>query len=325
MNPLDLLPGGFGVETAILLSSMMSAFGTVLFVWQALLKKDPMAARMRQLAVRRETLRAEMLAARPDRGRILSQVGAMKGMLERVNLLRGQEFEKAGIKLARAGFRSQDAIIVYLTSRLAAPFFFGLLGLTVFMWLEIVKVAPPMRLPLTMACVIVGALAPDIYLRNLAQRRRDAIQKALPDALDLLVICAEAGLSLDAALTRVAREMGNSSVELGDEFGLTAIELGFLPDRRKALDNLNMRTDMPAIRGLVNTLQQTEKYGTPLAQSLRVLSSEFRDQRMMRAEEKAARLPAIMTVPMIIFIMPALFIVLIGPAIIRTIDGLRGL
>jgi tight adherence protein C len=148
------------------------------------------------------------------------------------------------------------------------------------------------------------------------------LSKALPDGLDLLVICAESGLSLDAALDRVANEIGAASPALGEELSLTSIELGFLPERRQALLNLNRRTNLPSIRGVVNTLLQTEKYGTPLSQSLRVLANEFRDQRLLKAEEKAARLPATLTVPMIMFILPVLFIVLIGPAIIKVMDTL---
>jgi tight adherence protein C len=142
----------------------------------------------------------------------------------------------------------------------------------------------------------------------------DAIRKGLPDALDLLVICAEAGLTVDAAFNRVAKELGRGYPELGDEFALTAIELGFLTERRTAFENLAYRVNLDSIRGVVTTMIQTEKYGTPLASALRVLSAEFRNERMMRAEEKAARLPAIMTVPLILFILPTLFIVVIGPA-----------
>jgi tight adherence protein C len=136
------------------------------------------------------------------------------------------------------------------------------------------------------------------------------------------VICAESGLSLDAALDRVANEIGGASSELAEELSLTSIELGFLPERRHALLNLNRRTNLPSIRGVVNTLMQTEKYGTPLSQSLRVLANEFRDQRLLKAEEKAARLPATLTVPMIVFILPVLFIVLIGPAVLKVMDTL---
>jgi hypothetical protein len=159
-----------------------------------------------------------------------------------------------------------------------------------------------------------------MYLRNAADKRAKQLQLALPDGLDLMVICAEAGLSLDATLVRVSRELGNTWPELAEEFGITAAELTFLPDRRTAFDNLNNRTDSDGIRGVVNTLQQTAKFGTPLAQSLRVLAAEFRDTRMFKAEEKAARLPALMTVPMILFILPTLFIVLMGPAALGIID-----
>ena len=161
---------------------------------------------------------------------------------------------------------------------------------------------------------ILSYKAPDLYLDNKINKRSDAIRKGLPDALDLLVICAEAGLTVDAAFHRVARELGRAYPELGDEFTLTAIELGFLTERRAAFENLATRVDLDAVKGVVTTMIQTEKYGTPLASALRVLSAEFRNERMMRAEEKAARLPAIMTIPLILFILPTLFIVILGPA-----------
>jgi tight adherence protein C len=164
--------------------------------------------------------------------------------------------------------------------------------------------------------------APDIWLKNKVQKRTAAIRKGLPDALDLLVICAEAGLTVDSAFSRVARELGKAYPELGDEFALTSIELGFLTERRQAFENFAMRIDLESIRGVVTTMIQTEKYGTPLASALRVLSAEFRNERMMRAEEKAARLPAIMTVPLILFILPVLFIVILGPAACSISDNL---
>ena len=153
----------------------------------------------------------------------------------------------------------------------------------------------------------------------LSEYYRDCLS-CLPDGLDLMVICAEAGLSLDATLGRVSRELGNTWPELAEELGITAAELTFLPERRTAFENLNTRTDSDGIRGVVNTLTQTAKFGTPLAQSLRVLAAEMREARMTRAEEKAARLPAMLTVPMIIFILPTLFIVLLGPAAINIMD-----
>jgi tight adherence protein C len=169
---------------------------------------------------------------------------------------------------------------------------------------------------------ILSYKAPDIFLKNRITKRSDAIRKGLPDALDLLVICAEAGLTVDAAFHRVAKELGRAYPELGDEFQLTAIELGFLTDRRQAFENLAQRVDLDAVKGVVTTMIQTEKYGTPLASALRVLSAEFRNERMMRAEEKAARLPAIMTIPLILFILPTLFVVILGPAACDIKDAL---
>jgi tight adherence protein C len=164
------------------------------------------------------------------------------------------------------------------------------------------------------AMVGLGYKGPDIYIANLVSKRTKEIRKGLPDALDLLVICAEAGLTIDAAFNRVAKELGRAYPELGDEFSLTSIELSFLTERRAAFENLAYRVNLDAVKGVVTTMIQTERYGTPLASALRVLSAEFRNERMMRAEEKAARLPAIMTVPLILFILPVLFIVILGPA-----------
>ena len=171
------------------------------------------------------------------------------------------------------------------------------------------------------AAMILSYKAADIYLSNMVNKRTTAIRKGLPDALDLLVICAEAGLTVDTAFNRVAKELGRGYPELGDEFTLTAIELGFLTERRIAFENLAYRVNLDSIRGVVTTMIQTEKYGTPLASALRVLSAEFRNDRMMRAEEKAARLPAIMTVPLILFILPTLFIVILGPAACSIADA----
>ena len=157
-------------------------------------------------------------------------------------------------------------------------------------------------------------------MKNVRQKRLDSIRKALPDSLDMLVICAEAGLASDAALKRVVAETGRKASALGEELGQTALELGFMPERRQALENLAERAPLPSVNAFVNTMIQAEKYGTPLARAFKVLSQEQRTERMMRAEEKAGRLPATMTVPMMLFILPALFIVLIGPAVLDIMD-----
>jgi tight adherence protein C len=159
-----------------------------------------------------------------------------------------------------------------------------------------------------------------MYVRRVRKKRYLYIQRSLSDVLDLMTICAEAGLSLSASLNRVSRELALSYPQMAEELQLTAVEMGFLPDRNKALINLSERCALPEVRGITNVLIQTEKYGTPIAQALRVLSSEFRQARMLRAEQKAARLPAMMTVPMITCILPTLFIVIISPAVVKLLD-----
>jgi tight adherence protein C len=168
--------------------------------------------------------------------------------------------------------------------------------------------------------VFLGIALPDTVLGFLGKGRQKKIQGALPDALDLMVICTEAGLALDATFERVAAEMASSSREMSDELSLTSVEMTILPERSEALNNLTKRTDVQAIESVVSTLNQTERYGTPLAQSFRILSSDFRDSRLLRAEERAAKLPATLTIPMIGLIFPCLFAVLLGPAVIQTMN-----
>jgi len=324
MNLAQYLPFGMTPDDFIVLVAALGAMISAVAVWQALLVRDDLTPRLKALAERRAALKANMLASTPRTRRKASD-SMMHNVVGRLNLLRTREADKARLALAQAGIRSNDAVVTYLFCRVIMPFLLGGGGLVAIVWLQLLPIGEAWRMPAALGCVLLGFFGPSLYVKNASDKRRAAMQKGLPDALDLLVICAEAGLSLDAALNRVAREVGRSCPELADEFGLTSIELGFLPERRQALDNLNQRTNMASIRGVVNTLQQTEKYGTPLAQSLRVLAAEFRNERLMRAEEKAARLPAILTVPMIIFILPPLFIVLIGPAVLRTIDAFRSL
>lgn len=319
MNPLDLLPPDSPFEDMIVAMAALTAAVNAYLVYRVMLARDPVAPRLRRLKERRSELRRELSAPR-RRVRRERSLGAMRSVVERFNLLRTREARKASDRLMQAGYRSPDAVTVYFFLKLALPFAFGAIALAAVYVFGVVELAPMMRLLVCTGAVVVGAYGPEVYLKNAIAKRKDRLRKGLPDALDLLVICAEAGQSLDGALTRVASELGSSFPDIADEIGLTAIELGLLPERRAALENLNRRTDLPGIRGVVNTLLQTEKYGTPLAQSLRVLSAEFRNERMMKAEEKAARLPATMTVPMIIFILPPLFVVLIGPAVVRVAD-----
>jgi tight adherence protein C len=315
----DLFASGAPGALPIALAVGVANFLTILAVMRALTDKDLVGARARSHAKRRRELRTALLTPSKRTGRA-KPIGLARQVLERLKLTRGAEAKKAAGLLVQAGWRSSDATTVFLALRLASPLALGLAAYLIAP-AAIADVDSTTRALIAMGGVGAGAYMPTLLLKNSIKKRQLKIQKGLPDALDLFVICAEAGLSLDAAVTRVGREIGPSSPELADELGLTAIELGFLPDRREALLNLSHRVDTPQVRGLVNTLVQTEKYGTPLAQSLRVLAGEFRDTRMMKAEEKAARLPATLTVPMITFILPPLFVVLIGPAIVQVMNA----
>ncbi len=302
----------------------LAAFLSVVFVWRALLLRPASQARVKALAARRAALKAEFTAP-PRRPVPAGMMGFMRASVTWLKLLRSGRAEAIADRLAQAGWRGRDASIMFLFAKMVLPFAFGATALFLLQGLGLFELEPTGNLILAVLCVLVGGYAPEIYLKNASAKRRADMIKGLPDVLDLLVISAEAGLSMDAALARVARETARGSAALADELELTSIELGLLPERRTALENLAKRTGLAQIRGLIGALIQTEKYGTPLAQALRVLATEMRDTRLMKAEEKAARLPAILTVPMVIFILPSLFVVLIGPAILMTIDSLSGL
>jgi len=310
-------------ETTIAIAAGIGVFITLLAFAQALMPSDPMAARLRSHKKRRDTLRQELLGNSAADARRAAQISSLKQLLDRLKLLRGDEARKTSEQLAQAGWRSRDALAIYLGIRLASPFV-GAIGSLVAVWLFMPDATGMHKMLAMVGAVLLFGFAPVYGLKRAIKRRQNFLRKQIPDGLDLLVICAESGLSMDAAFARVARELGFSSPHLADEIGLTSVELGFLPNRRQALQNLAKRTDLPAVRGVVNTLVQTERYGTPLAHSLRVLSAEFRDERMLKAEEKAAKLPAVLTVPMILFILPVLFVVLIGPAIIQVIAHFSG-
>jgi tight adherence protein C len=310
-------------ETGLAVFGGIGVFVTMVALGRAFVPHDPMAARIKSHQQRRQHLLHQILTVDAPEGTAKQDfVQIIRKLVERLKLTRGDDARKTTDKLAQAGWRSRDMLAVYLGARFLMPFVAGAGALFVVTMMG-ENLSMIGSVSAAGAGVLVGAYLPVLLLKNAISRRYQKLRRQLPDALDLLVICAEAGLSLDAALTRVAREMGPSAPELADEVGLTAIELGFLPNRRQALLNLVRRADLPPIRAVINTLTQTERYGTPLAHSLRVLAAEFRDDRMMKAEEKAARLPAIMTVPMILFILPCLFVVLIGPAIIQVMETFK--
>ena len=313
-----------GLTGADILSLVGGAAALIvtLMVWGALLPAESYAGRLRALEERRTKLRHELMQG-GRRSRRVVATGILRDLLTRVDALKGDASAKAQQQLMMAGFRGKDAIVIFLFLKMCLPMALGLAAAFLIYVLKIWELSGLMKPALAIGSVLLGWVAPDVFLKNMAQRRQAVITRALPEGLDLLTICVEAGLGLDAALTRVAKELRNLCAELSFELQLTAIELTFLPDRQVALENLATRNDVPGVRGLVNAFRQTEKFGTPLAQSLKVLAAEFRSERMMKAEEKGARLPALMVVPLMIFILPTLFIVILGPSIISVIDAMK--
>jgi tight adherence protein C len=320
---------GVDIYMVATLLAAMATVALLVALWAATTIRNPMARRVKALNERREQLKAGIVASTSKRRAKINPTNAMndrmRSLLSSLKVLQESQVKQAQIRLMQAGIRSKDMAYAVIFARMVGPIVIGggvVLAIYAFGWLG--DWSPMKRLGVAAFALIGSYKAPDLYVQNKVKKRSDAIRKGLPDALDLLVICAEAGLTVDAAFHRVARELGRAYPELGDEFALTAIELGFLTDRRSAFENLAMRIDLEAVRGVVTTMIQTEKYGTPLASALRVLSAEFRNERMMRAEEKAARLPAIMTIPLILFILPVLFIVILGPAACAISDQFIG-
>lgn len=318
---------GFDVFYVATILAGIAAFAVLLALYAVVSVRDPMSKRVKALNERREQLKAGITASTSKRRAKLVQKNAttdrIRDFLSSLQVLQDEQLKVAQRKLMQAGIRSKDYAVAVIFGRMMLPIIIG--GTMVFLvyGTEMFSDWTPLKAyGLVAGSAILAYKAPDIYLKNKIQKRSDAIRKGIPDALDLLVICAEAGLTVDAAFGRVAKELSKAYPELGEEFSLTAIELGFLTDRRQAFENLALRIDLDSVRGVVTTMIQTEKYGTPLASALRVLSAEFRNERMMRAEEKAARLPAIMTVPLILFILPVLFIVILGPAACSINDAL---
>lgn len=316
--PSSTLFGLTATDVGTLLAAV-ATFAALFALYMAATVRDPMARRVKALNERREQLKAGITASTAKRRAKLVKknetTDRMRTLLSGMKVLQDDQLKEAQIKLAQAGIRSKDWAIAVIFGRMVLPIVIGggaallLYGLG-----ACPEWGPLKRFGAFTIALLLSYKAPDIFLENKISKRSAAIRKGLPDALDLLVICAEAGLTVDAAFNRVARELGRAYPELGDEFQLTAIELSFLTERRMAFENLASRVRLDSVRGVVTTMIQTEKYGTPLASALRVLSAEFRHERMMRAEEKAARLPAIMTVPLILFILPTLFVVILGPA-----------
>ncbi len=328
---LNQTPGptllGFDVVLVGTILAGLAAFAVIMAIYAAITIKDPMAKRVKALNERRDELKAGIVTGgtkkRASLVRKSDTTDKVKDSLGKLNVLEQSQVQAVQQKLAHAGYRNKELAVIIIGLRAVLPIVFGLLGFLIVYVIDYFPDWGPLtRLGVVSVILFLAYKGPELFLSNKAAKRTLEIQKGLPDALDLLVICAEAGLTVDAAFNRVAKELGRAYPELGDEFALTAIEMSFLAERKVAFDNLAYRVNLEAVKGVVTTMIQTEKYGTPLASALRVLSSEFRNERMMRAEEKAARLPAIMTIPLILFILPVLFIVILGPAACSISDAL---
>jgi len=319
---------GFDVILVGTFLAAVAAMAVMFAIYTAVTVKDPMAKRVKALNARRDQLKAGITTTARKRQSLVRRnetTEKMGSFLSKAKMLQDSQVKQIEQKLAQAGIRDKQWAVAVVFARLVAPIVLGALGALVIYAIDYFPDWSSFKKFGAFAIMVgAGYKGPDIFIQNLISKRTDAVRKGLPDALDLLVICAEAGLTVDAAFERVSRELGRAYPELGDEFSLTAIELSFLTERRMAFENLAWRVDLDAVKGVVTTMIQTERYGTPLASALRVLSAEFRNERMMRAEEKAARLPAIMTVPLILFILPTLFVVILGPAACSIADAFSG-
>ena len=291
------------------------AFATVVTLGIPLLERNGLDDRLKSVARRREELRARHHAAlNAKRGSLrVEPVSFMKNTLDRFRLASLLESENTRERLASAGYRGQAPLIAFMFFRFVMPFIvlavalFYLFVMTHFQWTSLQKV---------LAAVTGGLLGfylPDLFVSNMIAKRQQSIMRAFPDALDLMLICVESGMSIETAFTRVSAEIGSQSAELAEELALTTAELSYLPDRRQAFDNLAKRCGHSGVKAVATALNQAEKYGTPMGQALRVTAIENREMRFQAAEKKAAALPAKLTVPMILFFLPCLFVVIAGP------------
>ncbi|MGO9594342.1 MAG: type II secretion system F family protein [Steroidobacteraceae bacterium] len=293
---------------------------TVLTLAMPFLATDTLSKRMKAVALEREKIRQRERERMAQGGKItLRQLprAYMKTVVENFNLSKWVGQEAAHTMLVQAGYRGQAPYVTYLFFRMVMPIAMLVASLFyVFVVLELNQ-PPLIKIGISIGAAYFGMLSPNLFLKNKIQRRQRSIKRAFPDALDLLLICVESGMSVEAAFRKVSEEVGSQSIALAEELTLTTAELSYLPNRRQAYENLGQRIGLEGVRSVCLALQQSERYGTPLGATMRVLAQENRDMRMSEAEKKAASLPPKLTVPMILFFLPVLFIVILGPAVIR--------
>ncbi|WEK41221.1 MAG: type II secretion system F family protein [Candidatus Brevundimonas colombiensis] len=314
-DPQNLLSIGVGVLV----------FATVLTLMSSMTGGVKLDKRMKAVAERRDDLKRRSrasMSAGPGALRHTDE-GFKKRVVDRLNLTKLLEDPKVAGQMVQAGFRGPKPLTTFYFFRFASPFIFMIVAAFYMFVIKVVDWPTMNKLTLVMAAAVAGFYAPNLYLKNRIDKRRASIMQAFPDALDLMLICVEAGMSIEAAITKVSQEMGPSSIDLAEELSLLSAELSYLPDRRVAYENLGKRTNHPGVKAVATAMTQAETYGTPLANALRVMAKENRDLRLSAAEKKAAALPAKLTVPMILFFLPVLFIVILGPAILNVIDMMK--
>ena len=313
----------FQRQTLISVFIMFAMFATVFTLLLPYFQRNPLKNRMKSVALEREAIRAReraRIANEKERGISLrhQQKAGIRDFVEKLDLRRALADEKTVASLRQAGFRGQNPLNIFLFMRFILPFAF--LGVAIFLIFGLGMLKQQTAFMRFVICIVVayaGFYAPNLYVSNIAAKRRESITLAWPDALDLMLICVESGMSTEAAFRRVADEIGIQSADLAEELMLTNAELAFLPERRQAYENLASRTGMEAVKSMTQALIQAERYGTPVATAMRTLSQESRDMRLLAAEKKAAGLPPKLTVPMIVFFLPVLFMVILGPAMIQ--------
>jgi tight adherence protein C len=299
----------------------IAASATVLTLAMPFLSTDTLGKRMKAVALEREKIRQrerERMAAGANKASLRQSPRAfMKTVVENFNLSKWVGQETARTMLLQAGYRGQAPYVTFLFFRMVMPVAMLLAALFYLFVVLNIDQPPLIKIGISIGAAYFGMLSPSLFLRNRIQRRQLSIKRAFPDALDLLLICVESGMSIEAAFRKVSEEIGAQSVALAEEFTLTTAELSYLPDRRQAYENLSQRVGLDSVKAVCLALQQSERYGTPLGTTLRVLAQESRDMRMSEAEKRAASLPPKLTVPMILFFLPVLFVVILGPAAIK--------
>lgn len=317
----ETLTETFNAQTMMMVLAAVAAAATVLTLAMPYVFADPLDKRMRAVALEREKIRQrerERMAKNQQKVSLRqSPKQYVQSIVDRFNLSKWLGQEEARLKLVQAGYRGQAPYVTFLFLRLVTPLMtFAFAAAYVFLVLKL-KQPLTVKLGICIGSAYLGMHLPLMMLKSKIQKRQLSIKRAFPDSLDLLLICVESGMSIEAAFKKVSEEIGSQSVALAEELTLTMAELSYLPDRRQAYENLARRTDLDGVKSVCMALQQAERYGTPLATMLRTMAQENRDMRMSEAEKKAAGLPPKLTVPMILFFLPVLFVVILGPAAIK--------